>query len=69
MQGQLIQEALIRGHSEAPGNHEISFDASDLTSGVYFYKFTSGYFSDTKKMVLLKQGTEYKTFGFIFYEI
>ncbi len=37
-----------------PGNHEVSFDGTDMTSGVYFYRFTSGDFSETKKMVLIK---------------
>lgn len=38
----------------APGSYEISFDASKLTSGLYFYKLISGTFTQTKKMVLLK---------------
>jgi hypothetical protein len=42
------------------GRYEIEFsagsfgDASGLSSGVYFYKLTSGGFSDTKKMILLQ---------------
>ncbi|MBK9099654.1 MAG: T9SS type A sorting domain-containing protein [bacterium] len=36
------------------GNYEVEFDASSLTSGVYFYKLQAGTFVDTKKMVLLK---------------
>lgn len=36
------------------GNHEVSFDASGIPSGVYFYKITAGAFTDTKRMVLLK---------------
>ena len=36
------------------GNHEINFNASSLSSGVYFYRIESGNFIDTKKMFLLK---------------
>jgi hypothetical protein len=36
------------------GNYKIDFDGSNLPSGIYFYKFTSGSFSDTKRMILLK---------------
>jgi hypothetical protein len=36
------------------GNHELLFDASKLSSGVYFYKIISGSFVDTKRMVLIK---------------
>lgn len=36
------------------GEHFVQFDAVNLASGVYFYNFVSGGFSETKKMVLLK---------------
>lgn len=36
------------------GNYEIRFDASGLSSGIYFYTVSSGSFSDTKKMMVLK---------------
>ena len=38
----------------APGVYEVTFDASKLTSGVYFCKLESGNFSQTRKMILLK---------------
>lgn len=39
---------------KSPGTYEIEFNGSDLASGVYIYKFTSGKFSVSKKMLLLK---------------
>ncbi len=36
------------------GFHTVAFDASFLSSGVYFYRLTSGSYSLTKKMVLLR---------------
>ena len=36
------------------GFHEINFNASGLTSGVYFYEISTGDFAETKKMLLLK---------------
>jgi uncharacterized Ntn-hydrolase superfamily protein len=36
------------------GKHEVEFEASKLTSGVYFYRLKAGDFVDTKKMILMK---------------
>lgn len=36
------------------GNYEVSFDASQLTSGIYFYTINTGNYSQTKKMMLIK---------------
>ncbi len=38
----------------AAGYHEVSFDAHNLASGVYFYKIEAGIFTDQKKMIVLK---------------
>ncbi len=36
------------------GTHKFSFDASELSSGVYLYKVSTPRFSNTKKMILTK---------------
>ncbi len=36
------------------GNYSVEFDASELTSGVYFYRIQSGEFLCTRKMLLMK---------------
>jgi hypothetical protein len=36
------------------GAYNVEFDASELASGVYFYRITAGDFTDTKKMILVK---------------
>lgn len=37
-----------------PGSYEIEFNASNLSSGIYYYKFISDNYSSTKPMVLIK---------------
>ena len=45
---------LVNNEAKEAGNNEVVFDATNLPSGVYFYRiFTEG-FSDTKKMILMK---------------
>jgi subtilisin-like proprotein convertase family protein len=38
----------------ASGTHEVNFDASALSSGVYFYKLVTPNFTETKRMLLVK---------------
>ena len=44
---------LVHGEYEA-GYHEITFDASGLPSGVYFYRLKAGDFMQTKKSLMLR---------------
>ncbi len=37
-----------------PGTYEVTFDGSNLPSGVYFYKLTARNYEETKKMLLIK---------------
>lgn len=44
---------LVDGYRSA-GNHEIEFDAYQLSSGIYFYQLRTSEFLETRKMILTK---------------
>jgi hypothetical protein len=46
--------ATLVDEEKNPGSYEAKFDASNLPSGVYFYRIRAGEFNQTKKMVLMK---------------
>jgi len=46
--------ATLVNEKQQPGIYEVSFDGSNLTSGVYFYRIQAGDFIQVKKMVLVK---------------
>jgi hypothetical protein len=50
--GRLV-ETLVNGHRSA-GVHDVTFDASSLSSGVYLYRLEAGDFNATGKMILMK---------------
>jgi len=50
--GRVVYKEVLQGR--AGENAPISFDGKRLKSGVYFYRISSGSFSSTKKMMLLK---------------
>jgi len=60
LKGRLI-ETLVN-EQQNPGYYSVNFDASDLPSGIYFYRLETANpstgsgqrFTETKKMVLLK---------------
>lgn len=52
MLGQEIQTLV--NTKQSPGGYRVDFNASNLPSGVYFYKITTEKFSSLKKMVLQK---------------
>ena len=46
-------ETLVNEFMSA-GTYEVSYDASKLTSGIYFYKIITNGFAETKRMMLVK---------------
>ncbi|MCK9426617.1 MAG: T9SS type A sorting domain-containing protein [Ignavibacteriaceae bacterium] len=46
--------ATLVNQYQTAGNHTVSFNASSLASGMYFYKLEAGSFQSIKKMMLLK---------------
>jgi len=50
--GEFIQ--MLVNEEKSAGSYEITFNAQDLSSGVYFYQIKANNFVSTKKLVLLK---------------
>jgi len=46
--------ATLVNETKNPGFHTVNFDASNLASGIYFYRIDAGSFSSIKRMVLVK---------------
>jgi hypothetical protein len=46
--------AVLVNDFKQAGNYEVTLNAQNLSSGIYFYRMTSGNFTDVKRMVLVK---------------
>ncbi|HEY5125563.1 MAG TPA: exo-alpha-sialidase [Ignavibacteria bacterium] len=46
--------AILVNEQLQPGTYEVTFDGSNYSSGIYFYKLSTTEFTDTKRLVLLK---------------
>ena len=49
--------ATLVNKEQKPGTHEATFDASNLSSGVYYYQLKTSSFIQTNKMILVKAST------------
>lgn len=46
--------ATLVNEQQQPRSYEVKFDATYVSSGIYFYQLNAGDFIDTKKMILIK---------------
>ncbi len=46
--------ARLVNEDRSAGSYKINFDASNLSSGIYFYQLKTGKFIETKKMIYLR---------------
>ncbi|KAB2840663.1 MAG: T9SS type A sorting domain-containing protein, partial [Melioribacteraceae bacterium] len=46
--------ATLVGETKSSGVHEVTFNGSNLSSGVYVYRLQVGNYSHTNKLVLMK---------------
>ena len=46
--------ATLVNEEKAAGNYEVEFNATQLSSGIYFYRLQANDFTQIKKMILLK---------------
>jgi len=46
--------AILVNEEKPAGSYEVEFDGSNLSSGIYIYRLTSGNFTASKKLILLK---------------
>ena len=46
--------AAIINEEKPPGIYEVTWNAANLPSSVYFYQLKAGNYTETKKMLLLK---------------
>jgi len=50
----LGREVYSLDQQQLAGYHDFPFDASNFSSGIYFYKITAGDFTAIKKMLFIK---------------
>jgi len=52
--GEENEIATLVNEEKPAGSYEVKFNNEGLPSGIYFYRLTTGGYSATKKMILMK---------------
>ena len=50
----MIEVSKLANEILEPRSYEVKFNGSNLSSGIYFYKFVAGEFTETRSMALVK---------------
>jgi len=50
--------AILINEEKKAGIYELEFDATNITSGIYFYRLTTGTYTATKKMLMIKSHSQ-----------
>jgi hypothetical protein len=45
---------VLVNENQQAGNYKVELNAENLSSGIYYYKISSGKYVETRKMILLK---------------
>jgi hypothetical protein len=48
------QVAVLMNKTQDAGYHEVKFDGSAMSSGVYFYQLKAGEYAETRKFLMVK---------------
>ena len=48
------EQAVLVDEWRSAGSHDVEFDATGLSTGVYFYRLTAGDYTQTRRMILLR---------------
>jgi hypothetical protein len=48
------EAAVLLNEFRTAGYHTVTFNASNLSSGIYFYRISAGKYTSIKKMLLIK---------------
>jgi hypothetical protein len=46
--------ATLVNERKSPGTYDVMWNASNVSSGVYFYRLNAGNYVETKKMILMR---------------